>query len=60
VFDDVCVNFEQHVADLHGEILDAAYRPIGGAVCSFHLDDALGVHVDSKGLDEILPDDDNL
>jgi hypothetical protein len=54
------MNFEQHVADLHGEILNTAYRPIGGAVRSFHLDDALGIHADSEGLDEILPDDDDL
>jgi hypothetical protein len=60
MFDDVRMNFEHHVADLHGEILDAAYRPIGGTVRSFHLDDALSVYADSEGLDKILPDDDDL
>src|SRR6267142_5178621 len=60
MLDNVHVDFEWHIADLHSEIFDAAYRPIGGTICSFHLDDTLSVHTDSEGLDEVLPDDNDL
>jgi len=60
MLDNVRVDFEWHIADLHSEILNAAYCPIGGAIRSFHLDNTLGVHVDSEGLDEVLPDDNDL
>ena len=47
-------------AYLQHQVLDVSYCPIHGAVHSFHLDKLLGIDVNSKQLNDVLPDDDEL
>jgi len=60
ILNDVGVNVEGHVADLHGQEFYASYCPVGGAVCSFHLYCPSRVYRYSKGVNEVSLDDNNL
>ena len=60
MFDDVRVYFDRYVANLQGQVLGAPYHPIGSAIRSLHLDKPVVVDVDSKGLHDVMPDDNNL
>jgi hypothetical protein len=60
VFDNVGVDLARHTTNLHGEILSAAYRPVGSAVSSFHLDAVSCVEAGADFLGEVLTDDDDL
>ena len=60
VLDDMGVDVEGHVTNLHGQGFCTSYRPVDGVVHSFHLYCPLRVYGYSKGIDEVSSDDDNL
>ena len=60
VLDDVGMDIEGHVTNLHGQGFCTSYHPVGGAICSFHLYCPLCVYGYPKGVNKVSLDDDDL
>jgi hypothetical protein len=60
VSDNMSVNPEWHTAYLHRQEFSTFHGPSGSTIHPLHFKETVGKNADTKSLNKVLPDDDNL